>query len=223
VGVSPRILVIDDEIKMARLIARALGAAGFDVTTSVNGLRGLALARTGDFGLVILDLMLPDVDGLSILDHLHELHPGQQVLVLSALTDVHSKVRCLEIGACDYITKPFDLAELVARVRLRTRDRRIEKERFVECDGYTLDLQKRAVVANGQKVSLSTREFVLLENLMRNAGEVCARDALLEQVWGYTFDPATNVLDVYVGRLRGKLGGECIQTVRNVGYTFVGT
>jgi DNA-binding response OmpR family regulator len=159
---------------------------------------------------------------LSILGSVQESHPEQQVLILSALGDVHSKVRCLEIGACDYVTKPFDLPELVARVRLRLRERRqTQKTRYLEADGYVLDLQRRSVTVDGRTTSLSTREFVLLEYLMERAGDVCNREELLEHVWGYTFDPATNVLDVYVGRLRSKLGGQPIQTVRNVGYAFV--
>jgi DNA-binding response OmpR family regulator len=218
-----RILVIEDEGKLARLLARALTTAGFDVTTATSGLRGLALAQSGTYQLVILDLMLPDVDGLSILANLIERQAGTQVLVLSALSDVHSKVRCLEVGACDYVTKPFDLPELVARVRLRIHERRdTEQTRFLQQDDFVLDLRKRTVETGQSTVSLSTREFVLLEYLMRRSGEVCPRTELLEQVWGYTFDPATNVLDVYVARLRNKLGGDSIQTVRNVGYAFVG-
>jgi DNA-binding response OmpR family regulator len=173
---------------------------------------------------VILDLMLPDVDGLSILSRIREAFPAQQVLILSALADVHSRVSCLEVGACDYLTKPFELAELVARVRLRIRERRGNNhQRRIESDGFVLDLQKRTVANAEMSTTLSTREFVLLEYLMTRAGEVCAREELLEHVWGYTFDPTTNVLDVYVARLRHKLGsGDCIQTVRNVGYSFVG-
>jgi DNA-binding response OmpR family regulator len=218
-----RILVIEDELKMARLVARALSAAGFDVTTAPTGMRGLALVNSEPFALVVLDLMLPDVDGLSILSRIQDNRPEQRVLILSALADVHSKVRCLEVGACDYVTKPFDLPELIARVRLRLRERRqTHKARYLNVDGYSLDLQRRTVTADGRTVSLSTREFVLLEYLMAHSGDVCNREDLLGHVWGYTFDPATNVLDVYVGRLRSKLGPHPIQTVRNVGYAFVG-
>ena len=222
-GTNEQILVIEDEGKIARLLARALKTSGYSVATATTGVRGLALAQTGEYRLVILDLMLPDVDGLSILDNLREQKTDVQVLVLSALGDVHSKVRCLELGACDYMTKPFDLPELVARVRVRVHERRTTDEsRYLRNDGYVLDLQKRTVAVGSQSVSLSTREFVLLEHLMRHTGEVCSREDLLEQVWGYTFDPATNVLDVYVARLRQKIGGDAIQTVRNVGYSFVG-
>jgi DNA-binding response OmpR family regulator len=219
---SSRILVVEDEAKIAKLVGRTLAAAGFDVATAPNGLRGLDLMRTTSFGLVILDLMLPDVDGLSILSGLQETHPDLQVVVVSALGDVHSKVRCLEVGACDYITKPFDLPELVARVRLRVREhRRNGKTRMLERAGFSLDLQTRVTSDGNPSTTLSTREFVLLDYLLNRAGSVCTREELLEHVWGYTFDPATNVLDVYVGRLRAKLGATCIQTVRNVGYLFV--
>jgi DNA-binding response OmpR family regulator len=222
-GTTEHILIIEDEGKLARLLARALKTSGFDVATATTGVRGLALAQTGAYRLVILDLMLPDLDGLSILDRLRETKTEVQVLVLSALGDVHSKVHCLELGACDYMTKPFDLPELVARVRVRVHERRTnDVSRFLRDDGFVLDLQKRRVVVGSQSVGLSTREFVLLEHLMRHTGEVCSREDLLEQVWGYTFDPATNVLDVYVARLRHKIGGDAIQTVRNVGYSFVG-
>jgi DNA-binding response OmpR family regulator len=221
-GTGEHILVIEDEAKIARLLSRALKTAGFMVTTAGSGLRGLALARTGVYNLVILDLMLPDVDGLSILGNLHEQGAGMQVVVLSALGDVHSKVQCLEVGACDYVTKPFDLPELVARVRLRIHEHRDnEQTRFLRQDEFVLDLRKRTVTFDDKAVPLSTREFVLLEYLMRR-GEVCTREELLKQVWGYTFDPATNVLDVYVARLRQKIGGDAIQTIRNVGYAFVG-
>jgi DNA-binding response OmpR family regulator len=222
-GGTETVLVIEDEVRLAQLIARTLTAAGFEVDTATNGLRGLALQRAG-YNLVILDLMLPDVDGLSILSRIHEAFPAQQVLILSALADVHSRVSCLEVGACDYMTKPFELAELVARVRLRIRERRDNNHhRRIESDGFVLDLQKRTISNAEMTTTLSTREFVLLEYLMSRAGDVCAREELLEHVWGYTFDPTTNVLDVYVARLRHKLGcSDCIQTVRNVGYSFVG-
>jgi DNA-binding response OmpR family regulator len=217
------ILVIEDESKIARLLARALKTSGFAVTTAPTGEQGLALAQTGEYRLVILDLMLPDTDGMSIIGRLRETAADVRVFVLSAVADVESKVRCLELGACDYMTKPFDLPELLARVRVRAHERRTdEAARYLRGGGLTLDLRARMVDVGPESVSLSTREAVLLEHLMRNAGDVCGRDDLLEQVWGYTFDPATNVVDVYVARLRQKLGGDAIRTVRNVGYSFVG-
>jgi DNA-binding response OmpR family regulator len=217
------ILVIEDEGMLARLLVGTLETAGFDVTTAGDGRRGLELAREGSFNLVVLDLMLPDVDGLSVLGRLREHCPHLQVLVLSGVAEVQSKVRCLEAGACDYVTKPFDPLEFVARVRVRAREqRRPQAARMLARDGFCLDLQTRMVTAGGTTSDLSTREFALLWQLMENSGEVCRRQDLLEKIWGYTFDPSTNVLDVYIARLRQKLGGDAIQTVRNVGYSFVG-
>lgn len=216
------ILVIDDEPEIGQLVGRALAAVGFHVTAAEGGLPGLGLARSGAFDLVILDLVLPDVDGISVLGRLRELMPEQRVLVMSALTDAHSKVRCLELGACDYVTKPFELAELIERVRLRLRERQTaDKSRYVRSGTHSLDLQRRMVYKGDKAMPLSTREFGLLEHLMRNEGEVCTREQLLGQVWGLSFHPATNVVDVCVARLRQKLGPDCIQTVRSVGYSFV--
>jgi two-component system OmpR family response regulator len=217
-----RVLVIEDESKMARLVSRALYAAGFAVDTQGTGLGGLEVLRSGEFHLVILDLRLPDVDGVAVLSEARELASGPPVIILSALADVRSKVVCLELGACDYMTKPFDLAELIARVRLRARERQPSKDRYLRNGPYVLDLKRRVVENGGDPVTLTTREFVLLEYLMEHGGETCAREELLEHVWGYAFDPGTNVVDVCIGRLRHKLGGDCVATVRNVGYCFVG-
>jgi DNA-binding response OmpR family regulator len=218
-----RILVIEDETKMAKLVGRALLAAGFDVATEATGMRGLESLRAGGFDLVILDLLLPDLDGVSVLANVKELEPEPPVIVLSALADVRSKVICLELGACDYVTKPFELAELIARVRLRSRERQPARERYLRNGHFVLDLQRRIVEDGDAPVALTTREFVLLEYLMGRAGQTCTRDELLEHVWGYAFDPGTNVVDVCIGRLRHKLGGTCVATVRNVGYCFVGS
>jgi DNA-binding response OmpR family regulator len=148
--------------------------------------------------------------------------PEIPVLVHSAVSDVRSKVVCLELGACDYVAKPCDLAELVARVRLRTqRPTPPLPRRHLRRGDYTLDLRRRVLRSSGERISLTTREFVLLEYLMERAGEICAREDLLEHVWGYSFDPGTNVVDVCIGRLRHKLSGDCLLTVRNVGYSFV--
>jgi DNA-binding response OmpR family regulator len=167
--------------------------------------------------------LLPDIDGLAALDGIRARRPDQQIMILSALDDVRSKVRCLDLGVCDYITKPFELSELVARVQLRLREQgRTDRDRYLRRNGCELDLQRRTVTAGSEAIRLTAREFVLLECMMRSAGEVCTREDLHENVWGYTFDPTTNILDVYVARLRAKLGHSTIQTIRNVGYSFVG-
>ncbi len=219
-----KILVIEDERKMARLLARALSTVGFDVVTAAGGHEGLDRLRTSPFDLVILDLMLPDIDGFSVLSAAAELDPDQRVLVLSAAGDVGSKVLCLERGACDYVTKPFQLAELIARIRLRVRETaRSERRRALQSGQWTLDLQRRVAEDGERQVELSTREFRLLRYLMEREGDACSRNELLADVWGYEFDPGTNVVDVCVGRIRHKMGGHCVRTIRNVGYCFVGT
>lgn len=212
--------MVDDEHRIVDFVSRALSAEGFGVDEAHDGPRGLELARTGRYELVVLDLLLPGLDGISVLRELMESRPEQRVLVLSALSDVDSKVRCLELGASDYLPKPFALAELVARIRARLRQpASAPVDRFLRCRRVTLDLVRRAAdTGHNGPVSLSEREFLLLQHLMQARGEVCTRGRLLSDVWGYSFDPGSNVVDVYVGRLRSKLGPDLIETVRNVGY-----
>jgi DNA-binding response OmpR family regulator len=214
--------VIEDEPKMALILDRALGSAGFLVTSVDTGTGGLDALRDRSYALAILDLLLPDIDGLAVLARARALVPEIPVLVLSAVSDVRSKVVCLDLGACDYVAKPCDLPELVARVRLRTRPGTQAAPRHHLRRGvYALDLRRRVLQHCAERIALTTREFVLLEYLMERAGDTCTRDELLEHVWGYNFDPGTNVVDVCVGRLRHKLSDDCLVTVRNVGYCFV--
>jgi two-component system, OmpR family, response regulator len=216
-----RVLVVDDEPRIVSFVSRALSAEGFQVDGAHDGIRALELARTGRYELVVLDLLLPHVNGITVLRDLLESRPDQRVLVLSALSDVETKVRCLEFGASDYLSKPFSLAELIARVRARLRQPSAAPGRRVLRGGdLTLDLSRRVAETEGRHITLSEREFLLLEYLMRQEGEVCSREHLLSEVWGYSFDPGSNVVDVCVGRLRSKLGGDVIETVRNVGYRF---
>lgn len=216
-----RVLVIDDEPKIASFITRALTARGFDVDSVHEGGRGLELARSGSYAVVVLDLRLPDLDGVEVLRRTLEERPEQQVIVLSALFDVETKVQCLDLGAADYITKPFSLMELLARVRRRVRQRAAAGEPFLRAGRLTLDLRARTADVGCGAVRLSAREFLVLQHLVRRREEVCTREELLGDVWGYSFDPGTNVVDVYVRRLRAKLGGHVIETVRNIGYCFV--
>jgi two-component system, OmpR family, response regulator len=214
-----RILVIDDEPRITSFVSRALSADGFDVETAFDGARGYALAATGRYELVILDLLLPGVDGVAVLEDLIQKRPNQRVLVLSALSDVEDKVRCLELGASDYLPKPFAVAELIARVRARLREPAPgPDERVLRAGPISLDLVRRAVHVGQRRVSLSEREFLLLERLLLARGDVRSRERLLSEVWGYSFDPGSNVVDVCVGRLRAKLGADIIETVRGVGY-----
>jgi len=216
-----RVLVIDDEQKIVSFITRALTARGFDVDSVADGARGLELARSGGYAVVVLDLRLPDLDGIEVLRRTLAERPEQQVIVLSALFDVETKVQCLDLGATDYMTKPFSLLELLARVRRRVRQRVSDGERFLRAGRLTLDLRTRTADLGDGAVGLSAREFLLLQHLVRRREDICTREELLGDVWGYSFDPGTNVVDVYVGRLRAKLGGDLIETVRNIGYCFV--
>ena len=214
-----RVLVVDDERRIVSFISRALSAEGLGVDFAYDGPRALQLARTKSYELVILDLLLPGLDGVSVLRGLIEHRPEQRILVLSALSDVDSKVRCLELGASDYLPKPFAIAELIARVRARLRQPGSPAlPRTLSAGGLSLDLVRRTVDTVDGRVSLSEREFLLLQRLMLAQGEVCSREDLLADVWGYSFDPGSNVLEVCVGRLRSKLGNAVIETVRNVGY-----
>jgi len=214
-----RILVIDDEPRIVNFVTRALEAEGYRVDSALDGALGLELARTGRHELILLDLLLPSVNGVSVLKGILAHTPDQRVIVLSALTDVQSKVRCLELGASDYLPKPFELAELLARVRARLRHPNgTLPDRVLRAGRVTLELLRRTADSGSGPVGLSEREFLLLQHLMRRSDQVCTREELLGDVWGYTFDPGTNVVDVYVGRLRAKLGSGVIETVRNVGY-----
>jgi len=216
-----RILVIDDEPKIVGFVSRALTADGFAVDSACDGARGLELAVREEYELVVLDLLLPGIDGVGVLRKLMHRRSAQQVLVLSAISDVEAKVRCLDLGAADYLTKPFSLAELLARIRSRVRDRTsAAPSPCLQVGHLTLDLRRQAADGGNGPVSLPNREFLLLEHLMRNAGGVCTREELLAAVWGYSFDPGTNVVDVYVRRLRAKLGADAVETVRHVGYSI---
>ena len=220
-GARTRILLIDDEPTILSFVSRILRGHGFSVDCAADGAQGLAMIRENRYALVVLDMVMPGVDGASTLRGIMAARPEQPVLVLSALSDTDSKVQALEMGAGDYLTKPFALAELLARVRTRLRQSvSPESERFLRVGSVTLDLQRHSADAGGGQVMLSGREFELLLHLMRRAGEVCTREQLLAEVWDTPFDPGTNVIDVYIRRLRAKLGGETIETLRSVGYAL---
>jgi len=217
-----RVLVVDDEPRIVSFVSRALASAGLAVDGALDGMRAIQLVRARNYELVILDLLLPGMDGVSVLESIMNWRPEQRVLVLSALSDVESKVRCLELGASDYLHKPFALAELLARVRARLRQPPAPPiPRVIEAGGVRLDVLRRVADRGEGPIGLTEREFLLLQHLMFRGGEVCGREELLAEVWGFSFDPGSNVVDVCVGRLRSKLGSEVIETVRNVGYRFV--
>jgi two-component system, OmpR family, response regulator len=217
-----RLLVVDDEQRICRFIARALVARGDQVDMAVDGTSALRLAATNDYALIILDLLLPDIDGYELLRRFLEDNAAQRIIVLSAISEVDSRVRCLRLGAVDFMSKPFSTNELIERVKLRTEEHiATMMPRWISAGGLRLDLERRALYDGKRAVGLSPREFVLLEHLMRRANEVCTRSELLDTVWGYSFDPGSNVVDVCVRRLRTKLGDQQIETIRNVGYCFV--
>jgi two-component system, OmpR family, response regulator len=214
-----RVLVIDDEPRIVSFVQRALTADGIPTEGATDGARGLAMTFSGMYQLVLLDLLMPAMDGASVLGRVMERRPEQPVVILSALSDVETKVRCFGLGAADYIVKPFALAELLARVRARLRVNGSHNgDTTIHAGGITLDLRRRAADAGEGPVGVSGREFLLLQHLMSRAGEVCSREEILADVWGCSFDPGTNVVDVYIRRLRSKLGPLMIETVRNVGY-----
>ncbi len=216
---SSRILLIDDEQRILDFVGRALRLEGFTVDRTADGAEGLGLALSRSYDLVILDLLMPGLDGVSILRGIVEGKPGQSVLVLSALADSASKVKCLELGAEDYLAKPFSLDELLARVRARLRRLERAASTTLTARGITLDLiSRKADVGGGLRISLADREFRLLRELMMRAGQTISKERLLASVWGFHFDPGSNVVDVCVRRLRAKLGHQVITTVRGEGY-----
>ncbi|MDQ1668338.1 MAG: two-component system, OmpR family, response regulator [Actinomycetota bacterium] len=216
-----RLLVVDDEPRICRFVSRALEAHGHSVETARTGEEALQAAAASDFALVVLDLLLPGIDGYEVLERLLAQDSKTRVLVLSAVGDVESRVQCLRMGAADYLPKPFAVAELLARVDSRLAEQPTgAASRWLKVGGVHLDLQKRVLYDGQRSETLSQSEFVLLGQLMRRAGEVCTRHELLGDVWGFCFDPGSNVLDVCVGRLRSKLERRHIETVRNVGYSF---
>jgi two-component system copper resistance phosphate regulon response regulator CusR len=219
-----KLLVIDDEPRIVDFLARAVSAHGFSVDRALGGAEGLARACAEPYDLVILDLRMPHVDGLAVLEGVLSVRPEQRVLVLSALADVETKVRALELGACDYLTKPFATAELLARIGAQLRRAAVAPghtaPRVERHAGLELDLDRRTADAGSGPVCLSGREFELLRHLMVRQGDVCTREELLKEVWGCEFDPGTNVVDVGIRRLRCKLGPEVVATIRNVGYAL---
>jgi DNA-binding response OmpR family regulator len=212
-----RILVIDDEPHISGFVARALENSGYQVQVAASAPDGIERASTGGCDLVILDLIMPDLDGRAVLSSILRARPDQAVLVLSCSSDVSTKVECLDLGARDYLTKPFSLAELGARVRagLRETAKRSEVMRTGE---LTLDAGRLVADNGGGPVALTRLEFLCLRALMERAGGAVTKSELLASVWGIDFDPGSNLVDVCIRRLRAKLGFTLIETVRGEGY-----
>jgi DNA-binding response OmpR family regulator len=215
-----RILVIEDEPRILGFLARGLEAEGFLVDGESTGPDGLKRALRESYDLVVLDLLLPGLDGLSLLRELQRRRPELPVVIVSARSDLSTKLRSFGLGASDYLSKPFSFDELVARVRVQLRRTHGVGERNVLNAGtLTLDLARRQARVGAVVSDLSDREFRLLHHLAQHAGEVVSRERLLAEVWGYHFDPGSNVVDVCVRRLRKKLGSRApIETVRHAGY-----
>jgi DNA-binding response OmpR family regulator len=220
-----RILVVEDERPIAEFIEQGLEAEGYAVATAADGDEGLARALSGDFALVLLDLLLPKRSGLDVLERIRAEDPELPVILLTALGETEDKVEGLDLGANDYLTKPFAFEELLARIRTQLRKPPQRAGTELRVGGIRLDFRRRSVARDGREVHLTAREFELLAYLMRHPDQVLSREQLLNGVWGYDYDPGTNVLEVYVGYLRRKLGdedgGSPIETVRSVGYRLV--
>ena len=219
-----RILIVEDETRIASFLAKGLGADGHATVVADDGLVGLDHALSGEFDLMVLDIGLPRLDGFDLLDRLRSQGSRMPVIVLTARDSVTDTVTALEGGADDYMPKPFRFAELLARVRLRLRQAQdgdgSGPRDAIEAGGVRLDLRTRRAAVGGRETDLSSREFMLAEIFMRNAGQVLSREQLLDHVWGLDFDPGSNVVDVYVGYLRKKFGATAITTVRGMGYRF---
>jgi DNA-binding response OmpR family regulator len=216
------ILVIEDEPGIVDFIERGLRAQGFDVKTATDGVSGAAIALSEDVDLVVLDLMLPGRSGMDVLASVHDSKPGLPVIVLTALGEVEHRVAGLDAGAVDYLTKPFSLSELAARIRAQLRAAAQTPRTTLSAGDIEVNLLSREVRRGGETIRLSTTEFELLTYLMHNRGHVLSREQILRAVWGYEYDPGTNVVDVYIGYLRRKLrrqgSNAPIVTVRSVGY-----
>jgi DNA-binding response OmpR family regulator len=213
-----RILIAEDEAGMASFLDKGLRSRGYATTVVEDGAAATAIATDEDFDLVILDLGLPDVDGLSVLRELRRRGERLPVLILTARDDLGDKVEGLDAGANDYVTKPFKLDELLARVRVQLREGRGGEPTVLEAGGVTLDVRTRKAMLRGEAIDLTAREFTMLETFMTHAGQVLSREQLLAHVWGYDYDPGSNVVEVYIRYLRRKLGDELIETVRGMGY-----
>ena len=215
-----RILVVEDEARISAFLGRAFEAEGFMVDVVGDGERGLKLALTGDYEFVVLDLLLPGRSGLDVLGELHRQQPGLPVLILSARSDLPTKLRGFELGAVDYLAKPFSLDELLARSRVHLRRAQgADSATVLRVGRLALDVTRRQARVGDTVADLPDREFRLLHFLMLHPGEVVSRERLLSDVWGFDFDPRSNVVDVCVRRLRRQLGsGARIETVRNAGY-----
>ena len=221
----PRILIVEDEEKLARFVELELTHEGYEVDKAFDGRDGLEKLESGAYDLALLDIMLPGLNGLEVLRRARRT-VDTPVIMLTARDSVMDKVAGLDTGAEDYLTKPFEIEELLARIRvaLRKGGRRAEKTRTLEAGALSMDVDRHTVAYDGQPVELTQREFALLETLLENKGIVLGRNTLMERVWGYDYMGETNIVDVYVRYLRGKIDDvyavKLIHTIRGVGYVL---
>ena len=213
-----RILIAEDEPRIAEFLEKGLRAAGYSTVTVDDGELAASLARDDDFDLLILDLGLPTIDGLSALQRIRSRGEKLPVVILTARSEVGTTVAGFEAGADDYVTKPFRFEELLARVRVRLRSEPAEEQTVLRVGEVSLDVLTRRASVGDRTVELTAREYSLLETFLRHPDQVLSREQLLSIVWGYDFDPGSNVVEVYVRYLRRKLGNGVIETVRNMGY-----
>ena len=213
-----RILIAEDETRISSFIEKGLNAAGFSTVVVADGLHTVEHIASGSFDLLVLDIGLPGIDGYEVMSRMRSAGSTIPVIVLTARTSAEDTLASLEGGANDYMPKPFRFDELLARVRLRLADASRGESTTLAVEGLELDLRSRRAVVDGRQVELSAREFALAEELMRHPDRVLSREQLLSRVWGYDFDPGSNIVDVYIGYLRSKLGANHIETVRGMGY-----
>ncbi|PIG94784.1 response regulator transcription factor [Gloeocapsopsis sp. IPPAS B-1203] len=219
------ILIAEDEPRIASFLEKGLKAAGFTTAVAKDGNETVLMVQSDRFDLLLLDIGLPGKDGWQVLEELRGLGEYLPIIILSARDDINDKVAGLEGGADDYVTKPFRFEELLARVRLRLRDKHVPKtneEIVLRVGNITLDLRTRQATVGDRLVDLPAREFTLAETFLRHPGQILSREQLLNRVWGYDYDPGSNIVDVYVGYLRKKLGDKFIETVRGMGYRLRG-
>ncbi|HTU15380.1 MAG TPA: response regulator transcription factor [Solirubrobacterales bacterium] len=219
---NQRILIVEDEPGLSSFLVKGLKANGFAIGLAEDGRAALSRAGNEDFDLIILDLGLPDIDGLEVLSEMRGQGIETPVVILTARDDLSDKVSGLDGGADDYVTKPFRFEELMARIRVRLRGKNGGEATTLSAAGVDLDLHARTASCAGSTIELTSREFTMLETFMRHEGQVLSREQLLSHVWGYDYDPGSNVVDVYIGYLRRKLPNGRIRTVRGTGYRLAG-
>lgn len=220
-----RILIVEDEPRIVSFLQKGLQANGFTTAVAIDAHQAIQMIESRDFDLLILDLGLPDRDGLAVLQQLRGQGKQFPIIILTARDDIDDKVAGLEGGADDYVTKPFRFKELLARIRVQLRNHPVTNEQLastnemvLQVGNVMLDLRTRQSWVGDRHAELSAREFIMAETFLRHPGQVVSREQLLKQVWGYDYDPGSNIVDVYVGYLRKKLGSDVIETVRGMGY-----